>query len=131
MAFLVFTNKQRGKLPSADAIKKKLGVDSAGKVQQFVTDDVFTRLIDYIPLETGRLRASAAKSSSTRITVGGAGIPYARAQFFGVTKTGAPFDYNTAAGSKVGAHWDRRLRQNEGAQIVADANKYVKGLKHG
>ena len=130
-AFRVFPKKQQKSLPNAAQLKEQLGVNKTGRVQNFVTDDVFVRLIDYIPKKSGRLRASAEKTSPTKITVGGAGIPYARAQFFGVTKDGTPFDYNTAAGAKIGAHWDRRLVQNEGAQIVADANKYVKGLKHG
>jgi hypothetical protein len=130
-ALRVFQKKELKNLPSAGELCKKLGVDGKGRVQKYVTDDIFTRLIDYIPFKSGRLRASAEKTSPTKITVGGAGIPYARAQFFGVTKDGTPFDYNTAAGAKIGAHWDRRLVQNEGAQIVADANKYVKGLKHG
>ena len=130
-AFRVFPKKQQKSLPNAAQLKEQLGVNKTGRVQNFVTDDVFVRLIDYIPKKSGRLRASAEKASPSKITVGGAGIPYARAQFFGVTKDGTPFDYNTAAGAKIGAHWDRRLVQNEGAQIVADANKYVKGLKHG
>ena len=130
-AFRVFPKKQQKSLPNAKQLKEQLGVNKTGRVQNFVTDDVFVRLIDYIPKKSGRLRASAEKASPSKITVGGAGIPYARAQFFGVTKDGTPFDYNTAAGAKIGAHWDRRLVQNEGAQIVADANKYVKGLKHG
>ena len=130
-AFRVFPKKQQKSLPNAAQLKEQLGVNKTGRVQNFVTDDVFVRLIDYIPKKSGRLRASAEKTSPTKITVGGAGIPYARAQFFGVTKDGTPFDYNTAAGAKIGAHWDRRLVQSEGAQIVADANKYVKGLKHG
>ena len=130
-AFRVFPKKQQKSLPNAAQLKEQLGVNKTGRVQNFVTDDVFVRLIDYIPKKSGRLRASAEKTSPTKITVGGAGIPYARAQFFGVTKDGTPFDYNTAAGAKIGAHWDWRLTQSEGAQIVADANKYVKGLKHG
>lgn len=128
-AFRVFPKS--GKLPSADELKKKLGVNKTGRVQRFVTDDVFSRLIDYIPLKSGRLRLSAKKESPTKIKVGGSGIPYARAQFFGVTKSGVPFDYNTASGVKIGSHWDRRLVQGEGAQIVENANKYVKGLTHG
>ena len=129
--FKVFTKKRQKQLPSVGELKQKLGVNATGKVQKFVTDDIFVRLIDYIPLKSGRLRASAEITSPTKISVGGAGVPYARAQFFGVTKDGTPFDYNTAAGAKVGAHWDKRLMQSEGARIVADANKYVKGLKHG
>ena len=129
-ALRVFPKKQLKSLPNMPEFKTKLGVDKSGRVQNFVTDEVFMRLIDYIPLKSGRLRLSAKKDSPTRISVGGSGIPYARAQFFGVTKSGVPFDYNTAAGAKIGSHWDRRLVQSEGAQIVENANKYVRRLKH-
>ena len=129
--FYVFTKQQQAKLPNAGELKKRLGVNKTGRVQQYVTDDIFSRIIDYIPLKSGRLRLSAKKESPTIIKVGGSGIPYARAQFFGVTKSGVPFDYDTATGAKIGAHWDKRLVQNEGSQIVENANKYVKGLTHG
>jgi hypothetical protein len=130
-ALRVFQKKELKNLPSAGELCKKLGVDGKGRVQKYVTDDIFTRLIDYIPFKSGCLRASVKVISPTQIEIGGAGVPYARVQFFGVTEDGKPFDYNTAKGAKIGAHWDWRLTQNEGAQIVADANKYVKGLKHG
>lgn len=112
-------------LPGIAQIKNKLGVDEKGRVQQFVTEEIHTRIVDYIPIKTGALRLSTKISSPTRITVD---MPYARAQFFGVTKFGKPFHYSNT-GAKVGSHWDRRLVQNEGSAIVAKANAFVKGGK--
>ena len=113
-------------LPDFNKAKKLLGADRDGDVQKFVTDDVFKRLIPYIPKRSGELRSNAKIVSNTKIEVTGI---YARAQFFGVTRSGKPFDYNELAGAKVGAHWDRRLIADEGGAIVADANRYIKGRK--
>lgn len=115
----------RAKIADVGATLKKHGVTEHGRVQKFVTDDIYQRLIDYIPVKTGALRSRMVIESSTRIKVTS---PYARAQFFGVTKDGRPFNYNTARGAKIGSHWDRRLLANEGRAIVADANRFIRGL---
>lgn len=116
-------------LPPETKVKSILGVDADGDVQRFVTEDIFRRLLPYIPKKTGKLRDAAKIKSPRRITVNAA---YAKVQFFGVTKQGVPFDYNTVTGgAKAGSHWDRRLIADEGKAIVADANRYVRRRKHG
>lgn len=111
-------------LPVSSAILKKLGVDPDGKVQQFVTDEIYKRLIPYIPFKTGNLRSMAEKRHRSIVVLD----VYARAQFFGVTKEGKPFDYEPT-GPKVGSHWDRRLKADEGRSIVAAANRFVRSRK--
>lgn len=116
-------------LPPETKVKSILGVDANGAVQKHVTDEIFKRIIPYIPKMTGKLREAAQVKSSRSITVD---TIYARRQFFGVTKHGVPFKYNTArGGAKAGSHWDRRLVADEGDAIVADANRYVRSRKHG
>lgn len=116
-------------LPPVPEVKSILGVDADGDVQKYVTEDIFRRLIPYIPKKTGKLRDAAKIKSPRRITVNAA---YAKVQFFGVTKQGVPFEYNTVTGgAKAGSHWDRRLIADEGKAIVADANRYVRRRKHG
>lgn len=115
----------RTKLQGVGKTLKKHGVDERGRVQKFVTDDIYRRMVDYLPMRTGWLRRRLTIESPTKIKVV---APHARAQFFGVTKDGRPFNYNMAAGPKVGSHWDRRLMANEGRAIVADTNRYIRGL---
>lgn len=109
-------------LPDFVQTKNALGVNEKGRVQRFVTDEIHTRLADYIPLKSGRLRTSSHIQTPTKIRID---APYARAQFFGVTKSGKPFNYSRT-GAKVGPHWDRRLMQSEGEAIVAEANRFVR-----
>lgn len=113
-------------IPTNAKLKRALGVDANGDVQKHVTETVFKRLKPYIPRLSGALRSNAKISSPTKITVSGV---YARAQFFGVTKSGKPFDYGVLGGAKAGSHWDRRLAADEGKAIVADANRYVRSRK--
>ena len=113
-------------LPSVGKARQLLGVDKDGRVQKYVTESVFKRLKPYIPKRSGVLRSNARIASNTKITVSGV---YARAQFFGVTKSGKPFDYGILGGAKAGSHWDRRLVADEGKAIVADANRYVRRAK--
>lgn len=114
------------RLPGVVKAEGILGVTPNGKVQRFVTSEIFRRLIDYIPVKSGVLQDSARITDSTHIRVD---TPYARAQFFGVTKSGKPFNYNLAGSPKAGSHWDRRLVADEGEQIVQEANDFVKSGK--
>lgn len=108
-------------LPGSKTLYDSLGVDERGRVQRHVTESVFKRIYAYIPMKSGELRASARIIGPTRIRVE---TPYARAQFFGVTKEGKPFDY-MPTGPKVGSHWDRRLKADEGRAIIAEASRYA------
>lgn len=112
----------RTSIPGTAELAKKLGVDANGDVQRHVTEEVYGRLLPYIPLKTGDLRRSVSIVHDQLIKVDS---PYARAQFFGVTEEGKPFDYQPT-GTKVGSHWDRRLVADEGAAIVADAERYAR-----
>lgn len=100
----------------------KLGVDEGGDVQKRLTDEIFARIKAYVPEKTGVLRSSGTIETPTRITYD---TPYARSQFFGVTREGVPFDYQPT-GPKVGSHWDRRLVADEGEAIVETINRYVR-----
>lgn len=109
-------------LPRPSAVARRLGVDERGDVQKYVTREVLRRIKPYIPLKEGTLRGAAAILSPTKIVVD---APYAKAQFFGVTREGKPFKYRHT-GAKVGSHWDRRLAAEQGGSIVADATKYAR-----
>ncbi len=112
-------------VPGIHEVVEGLGVNETGAVQQFVTQRIFDKLKPYLPFKIGKLRDSARIYNPTIIRVD---TVYARAQFFGVTSKGAPFKYEPT-GPKVGSHWDRRLKADEGAEIVAEANRLVKGMR--
>jgi hypothetical protein len=108
-----------------DLVFKDLEEKRLAKLQLFVTDEVVRRLPAYIPKKEGHLRSTVARDGryGVRVTA-----RHARVQFFGVAKSGRPFDYDLAEGGpKAGSHWDRRLAADEGPAIVAAAQRYVDG----
>ena len=110
-------------VPGLRQVAKHLGVDEQGEVQQYVTKEILHRLPTYMPRKHGTLISKMHQTKRTMIQVDG---PYARAQFFGVTKKGQPFKYDTSSNPKAGSHWDRRLIADEGAAIAAKVQRYVK-----
>lgn len=109
-------------IPRIHELKQGLGVDEQGDLQRHVTKEIFARLEPYLPKKQGDLRSSGEIIGNALIRYT---TPYARAQFFGVTREGKPFDYEST-GPKVGAHWDRRMVADEGAAILEDARQYVR-----
>lgn len=115
-------------LPSQPKRLEKLGVTERGDVQRRVTDEIHRRIPPYLPHKSGFLRSTEFVKTPTLIRVW---AKYARAQFFGVTKDGKPFNYNRNGNPKAGSHWDKRLVADEGKAIVANVNKYVKQRSKG
>lgn len=111
------------RLPKTPEAIAKLGVSEGGDVQRYATDQIFDRIRPYMPYKTGELRGTAFVKTTTKIRVW---ARHARAQFFGVTKDGRPFNYNRNGNPKAGSHWDKRLMNDEGAAIAADISKYAK-----
>lgn len=111
-------------LPGAGELKRKLGVDVQGEVQRYVTAEVMRRLKPYLPLKRGGLRASMTMGP----TIIRVSTPYARAQFFGVTRKRKSFEYEPT-GPKVGPHWDLRMVAEQGEAIVADARRFAKRVR--
>ena len=115
-------------IPGLRRVAVKLGVDEQGDVQKYVTNEVMKRLPAYMPKKTGELESKMRMSKPTQIHVEG---PYARVQFFGVTKHGVPFAYDTSANPKAGSHWDRRMVADEGNAIRAKVQRRVNMLGRG
>lgn len=110
-------------IPSVATVSKKLGTDERGDVQKKVTDEVFKRIKNYMPISSGELTASKTRVvSPTMIKVDG---PYARRQFFGRRKDGSPYRYNRNANPKAGPHWDRRMLADEGVQLREEVQRYI------
>lgn len=108
-------------------VMRDLGVDEAGRVQQFATDRILFRMRHYMPWLTGLTATSLTQATSpTTITVS---APYARKLYDGVSASGAPLNYTKATNPLAGPHWDRTLMQREGAQIAQEIEGYARSSK--
>lgn len=113
----------RTSMPDVFKSMKRLGVDKDGRVQERVTRLIFDNLKDFMPRESGQLESKMHVVDKTYIHVDG---PYARAQFFGVTREGVPFKYDNL-NPQGGSHWDRRMVAERGRQILEEINRFVSG----
>lgn len=136
--------------PTAQIIKR-LGLDAAGDVQRFHTQNVLRRMVKYMPFTTG----TTIKLTQVQTNIDKPEIitetPYAEYIFKGKVKvdprTGAAgfmtpegwrsragcakvetsrnLVYNKTKNPKAGPRWDRALVAAEGDALVADLQRYI------
>ena len=143
------STRVRVNMKPVNTILSRLGVDRNGDVQRFVTNTVNKRITRYMPYRSGVLSTKSKHIKSlTEIEVIS---KYARYMYYGElmvdhitgsawspkygwkVRTGIPLNYhrpgsgeNGAGNSLAGPFWDRHLMNNEGDQIAADVQDYVK-----
>lgn len=89
-------------------IIKKRGLHKYGAVQKLIDREALSRCEPYTPKRSGALIESgnsATKIGSGRICYS---APYARVQYYGVSKSGKPIKYQGSA--LRGAYWFERMK---------------------
>lgn len=111
MARIVFSIK------ASQEIIKSRGLDTNGRVQRLIDKEVLERCEPYIPKRSGALIESGR--SSTKIGSGriSYSVPYARVQYYGITKSGKPMKYRGS--SLRGAYWLERMKATHMPTIIA------------
>ena len=102
----------------AEILKKK-GLEPYGKVQQYIDGAVLRYTEPFVPKKSGRLIASGW--SSTQIGSGKISYetPYARYQYYGVSRTGLALKYH--GGGNRGAFWFERMKAVYLQKILSEA----------
>lgn len=110
----------------------RIGVDSTGRVQRFVTNTINRRITAYMGYKTGFMATKAKYiKSPTEIEVS---TPYARYNYYGKLMVGpAPktltdinLQYDKSHNQKAGPFWDRRLMAAERKKIAQEATEYAR-----
>ncbi len=139
------------KVNSADQIKKRLGVDAAGDVQRFHTQNVLNRIQKYMPYRTSATQKLTVIQTDVNKPEIVTDTPYAKYLYHGKVmvglRTGSPgfmtpegwrsrkgsvkkvatardLRYSKKTGHE-GPHWDRALIAREGAAMAADLQRYL------
>ncbi len=94
----------------------KRGLETQGRVQQFIDSEVLRLCDPYVPMDTGQL-----KQSGTRHTRIGSGrvvykTPYARRMYYNP-------QYNFQGAPMRGAYWFERFKANHRDEILKGAAK--------
>ena len=115
-------------------ILKDKGVDKAGDIQQFHTQNVLRRVKRYMPFLTGATYKITAIQTDIRKPEIVTDVPYGKYLFYGCvmvgnapkTVTGKPLKYTKTKNPMAGPHWDRTLSATEGRAMAADLQRYIR-----
>lgn len=108
------------KLKPTSQIKARLGIDPNGRVQKFFANTCYKHMDKYVPLDKGDLRTNVSVKADS-ITYES---PYARYQYYGISKSGKPLNYRTPG---TGDYWDKRMVSAEMEQVVEEVQNYIGG----
>lgn len=138
-------------MQEANQIIKDKGLDPAGDVQAFHTQNCLRRIKKYMPFVTGALFKITQIQTDIRKPEIVTDAPQAKYLFYGKKmvdpKTGAagfmtpegwrsrkdvpkvrtstPLEYTKTKNPQAGSRWDKALSTNEGAALAADVQRYV------
>ncbi len=110
------------KMKPTSAIKVDLGINPNGRIQRFFVDDCIRHMDKYIPMRSGNL-AGTYTTTSTSVTYT---MPYARYQYYGVSKNGKPLHYSTKGHAYAGKHWDKRMVSAEIQDVVKEVQEEIR-----
>lgn len=131
---------------------KDKGLDKAGDVQQFHTQNVLRRIKRYMPFRTGATykitmlqtdikkpeivtdvpyagylfegkKMVNAKTGKGPALIPGVGYRYKKGAI--LKPTSSPLNYTKTKNPKAGPHWDRTLVSMEGAALTADLQRFI------
>ena len=116
---------------------KDKGMDHAGDVQQFHTQNVLRRIKRYMPFLTGATYKITAIQTNIRKPEIVTDVPYGEYLFYGKVMVGkAPkkvteknLVYTTTKNPRAGPRWDRTLSAAEGKAMAADLQRYINRRK--
>lgn len=101
-------------------ILANLGLEPNGKVQKYFTKRCADHMDKYVPMDKGNLREYKINGNLIIYEV-----PYARYQYYGVSKTGKKLNYNTDKHRLATSYWDKKMVTNEMDDIVKEVQDFV------
>ena len=106
------------KMQPTSVIKARLGIEPNGRVQKFFTNTCYKHTNKYVPKDEGNLRIIVdIKSDSITYQ-----SPYARYQYYGVSKNGKTFNYTTPG---TGPYWDKKMASAEMQDVVKEVQNFI------
>ena len=103
-------------------IKARLGIEPNGRVEKFFTNECAKAMDKYVPFDKGNLADYRIEGNLVIYNQ-----PYARYQYYGISKKGNKLVYHTDKHPLATSYWDKHMWTAEGQDIVKRVQKYVGG----
>ena len=102
-----------------EKILKERKVRDYGAVQKKLDRDVLLKCESYVPKRSGALIRSGWKGTKIGSGIISYSAPYARYQYYGVSKTGKPLRYR--GGGLRGSYWFARMKASSSYALLYEA----------
>ena len=106
------------KMQPTSAIIKHLGIDPNGKVQKYFTKRCADYMDKFVPYDEGNLADYRIDGNKIIYQQ-----PYAKYQYYGISKSGKPLNYSKAKHELATSYWDR-------AMVSANMNDIVDEIQN-
>ena len=109
-----------------DKILKERKVDDYGAVQRKLDHDVLLKCENYVPKRSGALIISGWRGTKIGSGIISYSAPYARYQYYGVSKKGKPLHYR--GGGLRGSYWFLRMKSTLSYTLLYEATIKAGGI---
>ncbi len=109
------------KLKSVSSISARLGIDSDGRVIKFLTQTCAKHIDKYVPYREGNLASYKISDNLIKYEQ-----PYAKYQYYGISKYGKPLHYSTDKHPLANNYWDKRMVSAEMQDVISEVQDYIK-----
>ena len=116
-----------GGMVEVQDIMAKFGLEDHGRVQMAIDQAIIDYMVPYWAWETGTLANSAYGATDVGSGEIVYSVPYAYYQAMGVSKTGAPLNYNLATNPLAGAYPFERMIADHSQDIIEEAKRVALG----
>lgn len=110
------------KMKPTSVIIADLGINPDGRIQRFFVDTCANHMDKYVPMRSGDLAGTLHKTNRSITYL----MPYARYQYYGVSKSGKALKYSTNKHKDAGPYWDKRMVTAEIQNVVAEVQNEIK-----
>ena len=118
------------KMKTTRYIVANLGLEDKGPVHAFFTATCAKAMDKFVPFREGTLAETVILDGNPTENVGVDTItysqPYARYQYFGISKNGKQFNYSKDKHQLATSYWDREMWSANKQDIVKQVQDYVK-----
>ena len=105
------------KMKPTNVIKAHLGLEPNGRVEKFFTSECAKAMDKYVPFDEGNLADYRIDGNLIIYEQ-----PYARYQYYGLSKNGNPLNYQTDKHPLATSYWDKKM-------VTADLPDIVKRIQ--
>lgn len=115
------TTKVKIQMDDTGRILLKRALNKDGQAQEKFTKECAKWMNNYVPFKTGRLKDMMVEIDTSKITYN---APYAKKQYYINKGNGIG---GTLSGGLRGKHWDKRMWNDRGNDIVKSIAQFVGG----